>query len=639
MLDPIARWTPTFQPMRVSQPAATVAGMVDRVTLGNPASPLSGASLAAVAAAGMPPSAAGAASLDGLRILLGLQGQGFHLQHKRRFWIPLLMHRRIEKTADEFLKDLEEGSTRLEISNDKHAPVAVRGKDDLRALDAFYLKASTTLVPQPALAGAVRAMADGGCRFFHKEEDVGPYGAWKALCAAKVKPVETYKTGYQTLASAQDASRIRFFEVDGVADGLDHPQEAMALKALAGKGAKFWTNSEYQYNYRNGSGAYHDLFQGEKPPDSIQAGTDHPLVRFTAKDLASPAQCVSAYDNALADLKKLEGIGLQSSAAAAYYLEMARPVGGETLDERCGWLKQLLDVTPNRPEQAFEAYKFLRDNLRSGDTMTAAITDFLPLRPCVDDYCTRHACDAFLMLRDKMDESLPGRETPEEKGKLFVELFKLTRNAGSSSDVWKKLEGTAPRAERVAAFATLHAAESSYTEHALNDYGAITSAHKPGETLTQVVAEFMTLRPLVRKYDYDSTRNAFNFIRNELDTALAGSWAHDEKKAMYVTLLEMLGKHESAKQWLFKLAGEGTPPTDLPQRIETLKALTQAGEGGIDSANQALSTILPLVRGGETLAAAAEDYVALRKPLPEYHVSDATAAFTFVRKDLASALP
>lgn len=679
---------PSIPPPRLATPrsdaAAPPGDLDDRVTLSwaGAAQPyrMPGPILTAGAAA--TPGPTGVAAAQGLRILSDLQAKGFHALYRRRFWIPLLMKRRLELTPQQFLERLDQGSRRLEIGSDAYLPAAVRNRADLDALDAIYLNGPVP--PHDPLAGTLHALLAHGDRFYRGDDEIGAYGTWRDVqdgrTAKHADTVYVKGSTSRSVATAEDASRLRYFYVDGVADGLSHPAEAATLKGLEAKKAEFWTGDD---NARGGAeDVYRRLFQAQ-PATVLRIGTrESSLIEVAAARLGDARATQAEFDAAVQRFEQLKNTGVGGSARDAWPL-VEKPVGAESFTDRLAWLSTLVAADPAQPQAAVNGFRFLAANLRGGDTMNAAIQEWLPIRGCFGRWDDEPAQKAFLAIRDHLDDTFLGAEPATARHALALQLLKAHADVEAAATAWKAMSGTAPRSERVAAWLGLHALENNNFTQTQADYEAVVAAQRSGESLHDATAAFTQVRPLLGRWDGAGAVEAFRFIRLKLDASLPGPWSSAEREKMFLALLGRLQNTGTAvDSWRF-LTGETDktpphPPADFPQRLASYAKLL----GAVRSHSAALPLwqrfcgvskthpqpappadfpdvidgfveIMPVCGGtadqaataleavhataGGTLAERVADYKTLRALVGRWDAEGALALYKFVHEDLQAA--
>ncbi|MBM3460632.1 MAG: hypothetical protein FJX76_00835 [Armatimonadetes bacterium] len=604
--------------------------------------------------AGAPPAvpAAGAVpAATALRVLTDLESKGCRLTRKRLFWIPGLMSRRVKVTPDEFLKQLNEGSNRLEVAAGSFKPAAVRDSEDVAALDLLYLGGTPGAISNAPVLAALHALYLDGYAFSRGNTAIGPYGAWRGLRDGDAKGVARKHGEHDVpLAAPEDAYRAEFFRLGIVNPAFASGAEAQTLKALDARQAVFWKKPEA--GARQDAEATHKrLFGGQTswmpsstPSTDVWLGTrEAPLIRMDAARLADSASCQNEFDAAMLDYSSLLACGIPKAAGHAAWEAVKAPVAGEPFRDRVQAMRGIFAAEFNEADDAIASFEFLRKHMAPGQSLSDAAKQFVEVRDALGRNGQTVARDTYLRLRDHLDKAVPGPEPAADRRGWYLQLLKATGAPKASELAWKALDGAAPRIERVSVFMGLLAQENNAVDSAINDYQTVAALQRPGEGLAAAATAFRTVRGFLGQYASDDACAAFKFIRTKLDSSLPGAWTTAEREEMFTRLLQTVGKFQTAQEtWKF-LTGEGVfsspnPPTDFKERLDALLSLYRLEQNNFEAARADYNCALNARRPGETVADVVAEFGAVRGRLKANGAENAREAFAFLRGDIDGTL-
>jgi hypothetical protein len=545
----------------------------------------------------------------------------------------------VEIDAPAFAARCSGGATRLAVASDTFAPVPVRSLTDLQALDAFYLGGTGPAGPSAALAAALGSMyRNGYCfktgdgrlgRLFSRE--VGPYGAFVALEAGKGVTAARYGEPAAPLRTDEDAERVEFFRVGEVrSPALAHVGPAQTLLELEKKqGAAFFVGEKAV----DAEQAWRALY-GRNPALKVEAGIDGvPLIALSAADCEDGAASTSRLATAVAEFRQLMNLGLPAERGREAWTRVAASRAGEPFADRLAAVDRLLSLCGRNPSQALDAYDSVATSLRPGDRLLDQVAAYAAVRGVLDSGHHREAATAFLTIRDRIDQALPGPEPADEKRRLYLRLLEGLQRPDRVEAVWSRLDSGDPRAVQVDVFASLQKLEHGSSGLAEADFEALVRGRRAGEKLTDLYPDFAYLRPFGADADSSSTVEAFHLLRTGLAASAPGPISDARRIALFKQLVASAKSCSTAVR-IWRQLGTAGPGNELEARLAGWARLVSAEDGHASAASRDLATVMALRLPGERLDAAVAAFLDVRVRLGRHDSAAANDAFRFIRGPL-----
>lgn len=348
----------------------------------------------------------------------------------------------------------------------------------------------------------------------------------------------------------------------------------------------------------------------------------------------------------------------------ALFLQMLKALGDGQVVEKCwkaldgaapraervGVFLDLLGQDHNYVDSARRDYKAIQSLVQPGETLQQAAGEFKRVRGLLGAHTPgEEACEAFKFLRRGLEASLPGAWTPQQRTEMFTRLMHTVGSFTVAHETWQALSGegtfTKPHppadfAQRLDALLALYKQEGDHMAVARADFDVVQREKAANETITDTVNDFCALRGKLGANAEESARQAFAFLRGDINASLDGPWTVDEKRQMYMQLLTGLDNHERALKCWGRLQSIGGPITEFPQRLDAFLQLSTLEHHSLDEGMHALGAVLKGRRPGEAVGATVQAYAAMRPCLGTYDSEGARAAFAFMRGgELTESLP
>ncbi|MCE1247263.1 MAG: hypothetical protein LWY06_11515 [Firmicutes bacterium] len=475
------------------------------------------------------------------KTLKSLENRCVEFFREKSFHIPLLQDKFDKIDSGEAAGTISRGTTeekqKLRVRENNSAYLPILDSGDIKELEAFYLTGSVDSLQNKQLGELITDLKKDGYEFQNSEgEKTGPYGAYNDLknpnSGKEIKVCEL-DTPFFTI-KPEDIS-----DMEKLGKRLTNAKKTMQLIKQDDNSLRTVTGKTGRITFESKLEAYSRLLQPDNRLDIT--GKTLALILDNCKNENEFKQSVDfyiklqprSYDptqraDAIRAIQYFNTEGRKDKATASvfkHFMEVTKdsktaewlteilnfPVRNETREAR---LEVLQNLAANHKKSAIQAYEAIKGNLKQGETLKEAYSDFRDLNTAVNDPSNNGytSIQAFEFIRTKLSNQ------PEDTA-LYKDFLINFRNHWAARETLGQIKepvGNSDISERAEVAKKIHILTSGDSKK--DYYSFICQNTDRHQSLTDVFDKFAVFYKPMKNNGYrsDEICNAFSNLSSTI---------------------------------------------------------------------------------------------------------------------------